>query len=71
MMMKGDTSQANKGNTMTEPSDTDVETSMSYESFDRFVVTATKKDAVDESLGLVFNRDGMFTWKLSGVRLPL
>lgn len=70
MMMKGDTPQVNKNAATSESSDTDVATSRSYESFDRFVVTATKKGAVDESIDLVFKRDGMFAWKLSGVRFP-
>lgn len=71
MMMNGDATQARTGNAATRPSDSDVKTSMSYESFDRFVVTATKEDAVEESIDLIFIRDSMFSWKLTGVRLPL
>jgi hypothetical protein len=44
---------------------------MSYESFDRFVVTVKKKGSTEEPLGLVFNRDGIFSWKLSALRLPM
>ncbi len=80
MMMKGDKPQPAKNtdkpkpakNTeMTKSSDSDVDTSMSYESFDRFVMTVKKKGASEEPLGLVFNRDGLFSWKLSALRLPM
>jgi len=71
MMMKGDNPQLAKDITQSKPSDSEVDTSMSYESFDRFVVTVKKKGAAEEPLGLVFNRDGMFSWKLSALRLPM
>jgi hypothetical protein len=71
MMMKGDKPQPAKKTGQTKPSDSDTETSMSYESFDRFVVTVKKKDSTEKPIGLVFNRDGMFSWKLSALRLPM
>ena len=51
-------------------SDAGVDMSMSYESFDRFVVTVKKKSEVGEPVGFIFNRGGMFSWKLSALRLP-
>jgi hypothetical protein len=54
-----------------ESSESNDDTSMSYENFDRFVVTVKKKDSAEEPFGLVFNRDGIFSWKLSALRLPI
>jgi hypothetical protein len=71
MMMKGDKPQPAKSTEQTKPSGSDADTSMSYESFDRFVVTVKKKGTTEEPLGLVFNRDGIFSWKLSALRLPI
>ena len=70
MMMKGDKPRPGV-NTEQQHADSNAETSMSYESFDRFVVTVKKKDATEEPLGFVFNREGMFSWKLSALRLPM
>jgi hypothetical protein len=71
MMMKGDKPQPDEKIENANSSDSDAETSMSYESFDRFVVTVKKKGSTEDPLGLVFNRDGMFSWKLSALRLPM
>ncbi len=71
MMMKGDKPQLTENTEKTKPSDSDADISMSYESFDRFVVTVKKKGTTEEPLGLVFNRDGLFSWKLSALRLPM
>lgn len=71
MMMRGDKPQSAKNIEKTKFLDSNVDTSMTYESFDRFVVTVKKKGTTEEPLGLVFNRDGMFSWKLSAVRLSI
>ncbi len=71
MMMKGDKPQPAKNATQSKSSASDADISMSYESFDRFVVTVKKKGGAEEPMGLVFNRDGMFSWKLSALRLPM
>lgn len=47
-----------------------VDTAMGYEDIDRFVVTVKQKEKPEQSLGLIFKRDGWFGWKLSAVRLP-
>lgn len=71
MIMKGDKPQPIQNAAQSKPSESGTETSMSYESFDRFVVSVKKKGETGEPLGLVFNRDGLFSWKLSALRLPL
>ncbi|MEI6847281.1 MAG: DUF2939 domain-containing protein [Chlorobiaceae bacterium] len=53
----------------TKASEKEAEPSMSYESFDRFVVSIKRKNSNDKT-GMVFNREGWFFWKLSAVRLP-
>ena len=49
----------------------DADVSMSYENMDTFVVTVTKHGGEQEPIGLVLRRNGLFSWKLSAVRLPL
>ena len=73
MMLKGDkpTPAAKQAQAQPEPSPADAETTMGYEGFDRFVVTAKKKGSSEEPVGFVFNREGLFSWKLSAVRFPL
>lgn len=50
----------------------DLEVSMNYETIDRFVMT-TKATKADKTvvIAFVFTRDGLASWKLSAVRLPL
>jgi hypothetical protein len=52
-------------------SEPDTETTMRYETFDQFVVTIKRKGTTDDPVGLVFQRDGLISWKLSAIRLPL
>ena len=47
--------------------DGDVSTSMGYETLNRFVVSQSDEDK--RAASLVFQRHGLFTWKLSGIRL--
>ena len=75
VMMEGDKPQLTKKTTQSEPpasesSDEDVDRSMSYENFDRFVLNVKKKGSDEEPVGFVFNRDGIFSWKLSAIRIP-
>lgn len=49
----------------------DADISMAYESFDTFVVTVTKRGEEQEPVGLVLRRDGVFSWKLSAIRMSL
>jgi Protein of unknown function (DUF2939) len=70
LLMKGDKPVAGRGADNSNTNDADVDVSMSYETVDRFVVTARKKGDSGEPVGLVFLRDGLFSWKLSAIRLP-
>ncbi|MDT8364523.1 MAG: DUF2939 domain-containing protein [Nitrosomonas sp.] len=71
MMMKGNVSRNNKHTSASSnPSDTDIQISTFYEDFNHFIVVASPLDAPNEPVKLVFNRHGLFSWKLSSVRLP-
>jgi hypothetical protein len=48
----------------------DIDTSVHYESFDRFVVAVKKAGSSDDPFLLVFHRDGLLGWKLSELRFP-
>jgi hypothetical protein len=48
-----------------------TEVRMGYESFNRFVVTARKHGDEDEPMALVLQREGLASWKLVAIRLPL
>lgn len=55
--------------------DSKVDRSMAYESMDHFVVTIhgdkSRRDREGTEIGLVFRRAGIFSWKLTALRLPL
>ena len=68
-MMKGENPQSRKANAKSKPVEPDY--FMAYESFDRFVVNVKKKGSTQKPVGLVFNRDGLFSWKLTALRLPM
>lgn len=74
LIMKGDRPQPGKiGAPSPSPdakTDTDTDSSMGYESFNRFVFTVKKKGETAEPVGFVFNREDLFLWKLSAIRLP-
>lgn len=70
-LMRGDNPQRAPKTEQAKSPNSDTVTSMSYESFDRFVVTVKKVDTTEEPISLVFDRSGMFSWKLSALRLPL
>jgi hypothetical protein len=48
----------------------DVKVDRGYESMDQFVVHFKDKTDGTEKMALVMHRDGLFHWKLVGVRLP-
>jgi len=68
-MMKGENPKPGKANAKSKPVEPDY--SMAYESFDRFVVNVKKKGSSQKPVGLVFSREGLFSWKLSALRLPI
>lgn len=47
----------------------EVERTMRYESFNRFVVSIKDKQAQSEPIALVLERDGLFSWKLTSMRM--
>lgn len=75
MMMKGEKPSIEKGKPTATPasaaSEPEVETLMGYENFDQFVVSAKRRGASDEPVALVFQREGLMSWKLTSIRLPL
>ena len=73
IMMEGDNEQTQPAENDTKPSEAKnpgAETSMGYEGLNRFVFTVTQKNETGEAIGLVFHREGIFSWKLSALRLP-
>lgn len=42
-----------------------------YEDFNHFVVSTRKKGSKDAAISFVLTRQGLLSWRLSGVRLPL
>lgn len=50
--------------------DAEVETSMGYDDFSTFVLTVKRKGSSGSPIGFVMSRTGIFSWKLTGVRLP-
>jgi hypothetical protein len=71
MMMKGEKPQSGKDGAPPRESDPGTDTSMSYEGFNRFVVAVRKKGEAGEPVAFVLKRDGLLSWKLSAIRLPL
>lgn len=75
MMMKGEKPSLEKikpkATAASATSDPETETWMGYETFDQFIVTTRKKGTTDDPVALVFHREGLVSWKLSAIRLPL
>lgn len=75
IMMNGEKPRLEKTesvqNSKTSSEESNIETLRSYENFNRFVVKIKKKDSPEGPIELVFKRDGIISWKLSALRLPL
>ncbi len=56
---------------LTKSSWSGADVSMGYEGLGQFVVTMKVKGTMEEPIGFVFSRDGLFSWKLSALRLPM
>jgi hypothetical protein len=71
ILMKGESPQVDESGSPapTKPT-SETETSMGYEGLNRFVVRAKEKGSSEDPVELVFLRHGVFSWKLSGLRLP-
>jgi hypothetical protein len=48
-----------------------TETTKGYEGFNRFVVKVRQQNTTREPVVFVFHREGLLSWKLSAMRLPL
>jgi hypothetical protein len=76
MMMRGESPTLEGGEPKAKKTSTaamaaaDTVTTMGYETFDEFVISAKNPSSTD-SVALVFRRDGLLSWKLSAIRLPL
>lgn len=53
-----------------KPANIDVDYDYEYINMDRFRVKVSNKDASQGSAGLVFERRGLFTWKLIRIEIP-
>ena len=53
-----------------EPKPGDIRKSYAYRDMNTFVLGLTDPERPDETLKLLFKRDGPFGWKLAGVELP-
>ena len=74
MLMKGENPQmgdTEKNREIHSSSDeADTETSMSYEGLNQFVVTVKQKGSFENPVKLIYKRHGIFSWKLSALRMP-
>jgi hypothetical protein len=72
--MKGEKPQIGKSGKKIKPKSSspkksDAKTSISYEKFNRFVLSIKKKNDSKEPVGLIFKRNGIISWKLCAIRL--
>lgn len=65
----GESGKSQKGESSSE-TDSETITSMSYEGMNQFVVRVKEKDSSEDSIKFIYKRDGIFSWKLSALRLP-
>jgi hypothetical protein len=70
LMLKGNVPQQATGMMAATSSDGQVETTMGYEGFNSFVLTVKGQGLISNPIGFVMSRNGVFSWKLSAVRLP-
>jgi hypothetical protein len=76
-MIQGKPIELMPGTTKLDPTDfasaTAPQSTMHYETKDRFVIEMTGKDSDGKisTIGLVFQRGELFSWKLSSLRLPM
>ncbi|MDM8524820.1 DUF2939 domain-containing protein [Desulfococcaceae bacterium HSG8] len=71
-MMKGEKPQSEKPDKSSgkkSSDESDIETSMSYESLNQFAVRVKKKGTSEEPVKFIFKRDGVISWKLAGLEM--
>lgn len=75
MLMKAEEPQLNKTTSQSinnnQSNEPNTQTSISYSSFNRFVVKVKKKENTEQQIEFTFKRDGLISWKLISLRLPL
>jgi hypothetical protein len=70
LMLKGNLPQQAAGMVAATSPDAEVETTMGYAGFNSFLLTVKAKGLMTNPIGFVMTRNGVFSWKLSAVRLP-
>jgi Protein of unknown function (DUF2939) len=74
LVMKGQNPQAGKEGDKQQTSSSskaeEMDTAMSYQEFNVFVVVLKQKGASDQPVTLIFKREKVIFWKLSAIRLP-
>lgn len=74
MLMKGEKPKLNGSECSSKKEfhseNSNVEISRSYRGFSRFVVKVKQKDSSEEPIEFIFKRNGLFSWKLSALRIP-
>ena len=58
-----------KARNLTLPEGSDTETSTEYKGLNNFIMRVKKKDAAAVPIEFIFKRDGLVSWKLSGLRI--
>ena len=70
MMMKGEKPSLEGKQARNSKSQSDTDVSMSYDGVNRFIVTVKKKSEDGKPLQLIYNRDGLFSWRLTAIDIP-
>jgi hypothetical protein len=70
MMMKGEKPSFDGKSSKSSKSQSDADILMSYDGINRFIVTIKKKNEKEKPLRLIYNRDGIFSWKLTAIDIP-
>jgi hypothetical protein len=70
MMMKGEKPSLEGKQVGYSKSQSDADVSMSYDGINRFIVTINKKTENEKPLRLIYNRDGIFFWRLTAIDIP-
>lgn len=70
-MMNGESMETNVPPTTADAERMEMETSMGYRGLNMFVVLMREKGSVEEPMEFVFQRSGLASWQLKGLRMPL
>lgn len=70
MIMKGEKPSLEGKQARNSKSQSDADISMSYDGMNRFIVTITKRNEGEKPLRLIYNREGLFSWRLTAIDIP-